>query len=108
MSVPQADAQVNRVLVANKCDSEASRQVSVDEGRRLADLSGDWFNAFALGGHSDKVGQCTAIHRTTTTPTSCNVGGHSILSLFFGFGFATEFCTHFSFFCKCLLFGSHI
>ena len=32
----QADAQVNRVLVANKCDSEATRQVSVDEGRRLA------------------------------------------------------------------------
>ncbi|KAH8074980.1 GTPase [Aureococcus anophagefferens] len=28
--------RVNRILVANKCDYESARQVSADEGRRLA------------------------------------------------------------------------
>lgn len=31
-----ADAQVNRVLIGNKCDYESARQVSTDEGQRLA------------------------------------------------------------------------
>ena len=35
-----ADAQVNRVLVANKSDNDAARQVSVEDGRRLADEYG--------------------------------------------------------------------
>ena len=35
-----ADAQVNRVLIANKCDAEANRAVSADEGRRLAEEYG--------------------------------------------------------------------
>ena len=30
-------SQVNRILVANKCDYESARQVSADEGRRLAE-----------------------------------------------------------------------
>ncbi|KAJ1451194.1 ras family-domain-containing protein [Pelagophyceae sp. CCMP2097] len=32
-----ADAQVNRVLVANKCDYESARQVSIEEGQKLAE-----------------------------------------------------------------------
>lgn len=35
-----ADAQVNRVLIGNKCDHEAARQVSTEEGSRLADEYG--------------------------------------------------------------------
>ena len=32
-----ADAQVNRILVANKCDYESARQVSVEEGQKLSE-----------------------------------------------------------------------
>jgi len=35
-----ADAQVNRVLIGNKCDHESARQVSTDEGTKLADEYG--------------------------------------------------------------------
>mmetsp|Transcript_26175 Transcript_26175/g.80522 ORF Transcript_26175/g.80522 Transcript_26175/m.80522 type:complete len:202 (-) Transcript_26175:266-871(-) len=35
-----ADAQVNRVLIGNKCDHESARQVSTDEGQRLAEEYG--------------------------------------------------------------------
>jgi len=35
-----ADAQVNRVLIGNKCDHETARQVSTEEGNRLADEYG--------------------------------------------------------------------
>ncbi|KAH8055481.1 GTPase [Aureococcus anophagefferens] len=34
---PATRPQVNRILVANKCDYESARQVSADEGRRLAE-----------------------------------------------------------------------
>lgn len=35
-----ADAQVNRVLIGNKCDYESARQVSTEEGQRLAEEYG--------------------------------------------------------------------
>ncbi|KAJ8605746.1 hypothetical protein CTAYLR_008475 [Chrysophaeum taylorii] len=35
-----ADAQVNRVLIGNKADFETARQVSTEEGQRLADEYG--------------------------------------------------------------------
>uniref|UniRef100_A0A7S3K6D1 Uncharacterized protein n=1 Tax=Aureoumbra lagunensis TaxID=44058 RepID=A0A7S3K6D1_9STRA len=38
-----ADAQVNRILIGNKCDNEAARQVAVEEGQRLAEEYGVQF-----------------------------------------------------------------
>eukprot|EP00630_Chrysocystis_fragilis_P003728 CAMPEP_0197388546 /NCGR_PEP_ID=MMETSP1165-20131217/1137_1 /TAXON_ID=284809 /ORGANISM="Chrysocystis fragilis, Strain CCMP3189" /LENGTH=203 /DNA_ID=CAMNT_0042913893 /DNA_START=203 /DNA_END=814 /DNA_ORIENTATION=- len=52
-----ADAQVNRVLIGNKCDFESARQVSIEEGQRLAEEYG--VNFFETSAKNDvNVTEC--------------------------------------------------
>ena len=79
-----ADAQVNRVLIGNKCDYESARQVSTEEGQRLAQEYG--VNFFETSAKNDvNVTECfTTIAREAKaripTDAAAKQPGHRINS----------------------------